>query len=86
MYFLIVNIDNRQYKTFHIPQMFLIKAPGKNQAHGNLNKDLTGTLEKYFGALPSGFVIFSNAKYDKKKERRKTISEIGMVLMSKTGV
>ena len=48
MYFLIVNIDNRQYKTFHIPQMFLIKAPGKNQAHGNLNKDLTGTLEKIF--------------------------------------
>ena len=86
MYFLIVNIDNRQYKTSHIPQLFLIQAPGKNQAHSSLNKELTGTLEKYFGALPSGFVIFSNAEYDKKRERKKTISEIGMVLMSKTGV
>ena len=45
MYFLIVNIDNRQYKTSHIPQLFLIQAPGKNQAHRNLNKELTGTME-----------------------------------------
>ena len=45
MYSLIVNIDNRQYKTFHIPQLFLIKAPGKNQAHRNLNIELTRTME-----------------------------------------
>ena len=45
MYSLIVNIDNRQYKTFHIPQLFLIKAPGKNQAHRNLNIELTRRME-----------------------------------------
>ena len=41
---------------------------------------------KYLEALPSRFVTFSNAEYDKKKERKKTLCEIGIVLMSKIGV
>ena len=86
MYFLIVNIDNRQYKTSHIPQLFLIQAPGKNQAHRNLNKELTGTLENILERCLLDLSYFQTRNTIKKKERKKTISEIGMVLMSKTGV
>ena len=49
MYSLIVNIDNRQYKTSHIPQLFLIKAPG----HRNLNIELTRTME----SISKGYLL-----------------------------
>ena len=80
MYSLIVNIDNRQYKTFHIPQLFLIKAPGKNQAHRNLNIELTRRMEKYLEALLSEFANFQTRNTIKERK------EIGTVLMGKIGV
>ena len=71
MYFLIVNIDNRQYKTSHIPQLFLIQAPGKNQAHRNLNKELTGTFENILERCLLDLSYFQTWNTIKRKKGKK---------------